>query len=495
MQIELPRAMEVSQAFMGWRLTNPILARLSVEYPQPHEALRRFGLALSAQGQSEPALGILKAALALAPDEADLWNDLAGASYRAGRYAEAGAAQLRSLDCDPVQPQGWLLLAAIDSALGDVAAAEAGYLAALKLDPHLSEAAFGLGLLCFQRRQFTETVKWLRQSIADGGHHMGLYVCLGQALFLLGDFAAAVSALESAAHFPSCDAGVVEKLAQLKLIETCVRADAAAAVAAYVQIAGPHANDVDRVAGTAFYFLSGFGYCEAAIRLGEWRLGRNPQDAVQRYLLAALRNEAVARAPDDYLVAYFDGFAETFEAKLVDTLGYRVPEKLHALLAKSGRRFTNALDLGCGTGLCAPLLRPLAGRLTGVDLSRGMLEKADARDLYDDLIEAEAGDFLDQASEKFDLVTAADFVIYFGDLAPLFERIARVMEPGGLLAFNAETAEAGFRVLPSGRFAQALDYIEAMAAPYFTAVELQMTTIRLEAAQPVEGALIVLQRL
>ena len=120
----------------------------------------------------------------------------------AGQYAEAGAAQRRSLDCDPAQPQGWLLLAAIDSALGDAAAAETGYRAALKLDPHLSEAAFGLGILCFQRRQLTEAVTWLRQSIADGGHHMGLYVCLGQALFLLGDFAAAVSALESAARFP-----------------------------------------------------------------------------------------------------------------------------------------------------------------------------------------------------------------------------------------------------------------------------------------------------
>ncbi len=68
MQIELPRAAEVSQAFPAWRLTNPILARLSFEYPQPQEALHRFGLVLSAQGQTEPALGILKAALALAPE-------------------------------------------------------------------------------------------------------------------------------------------------------------------------------------------------------------------------------------------------------------------------------------------------------------------------------------------------------------------------------------------------------------------------------------------
>ena len=38
------------------------------------------------------------------------------------------------------------------------------------------------------------------------------------------------------------------------------------------------------------------------------------------------------------------------------------------------------LDAGCGTGLCGPLLRPLAARLVGVDLSEKMVELA--RDWY-----------------------------------------------------------------------------------------------------------------
>ncbi len=213
---------------------------------------------------------------------------------------------------------------------------------------------------------------------------------------------------------------------------------------AYREIAGAHARPLDNVALTAFQFLSGFGYREAAIKLGEWRLARNLDDAMQTYLLAALRSESLARAPDNYLVAYFDEFAETFESKLVDALGYRVPEKLHVMLAKGGRRFANILDLGCGTGLCAPFLQQLGDRLTGVDLSRRMLEKASARALYSDLVEAEAGDFLDHSRDRFDLVVAADFVPYFGDLAILFEKTARVLKPGGLFAFNAETAERHF---------------------------------------------------
>lgn len=494
MQIELPEPSAIGAALVTWRAANPILDRLCIRYAQPQDALRHLGLSLLTQGQTDPALGLLKAALALAPRDTVLWNELAGAFYRAGRQAEACMAQRASLEIDKAQPQAWLLLAAIESNLGDEAAAESDYLTALTLDPHLSEAAFGLGVIAFQRRRFADAVKWLRQSIADGGHNMGLYVCLGQALFLLGDFAEAVAALQVATSFPDCDGIVVEKLAQLRLIETSIRESAEAAVAVYREVAGPHARDINKVTTIAFQFLSGFGYGEAAIKLGQWRFARNPDDATQRYLLAALRSEPVARAPDDYLVSHFDDFAETFESKLVETLGYRVPEKLHALLAKTGRRFANILDLGCGTGLCAPFLKQIGDRLTGVDLSRRMLEKAGARALYDDLIEAEACDFLDHANTDFDLVVAADSAIYFGDLTALFERIARVLQPGGLFAFNAETTETGFRVLPSGRFAHAVSYIETIAARDFAVLEMQATTLRLEAAQPVEGVLIILQR-
>ena len=35
----------------------------------------------------------------------------------------------------------------------------------------------------------------------------------------------------------------------------------------------------------------------------------------------------------------------------------------------------DVLDLGCGTGLCGPLLRPYARALAGVDLSPQMLER------------------------------------------------------------------------------------------------------------------------
>ena len=49
------------------------------------------------------------------------------------------------------------------------------------------------------------------------------------------------------------------------------------------------------------------------------------------------------------------------------------------------------LDAGCGTGLCAPLLRPHATHLTGCDISVPMLEKAKAKLGYDALLRSDLG--------------------------------------------------------------------------------------------------------
>jgi predicted TPR repeat methyltransferase len=69
-----------------------------------------------------------------------------------------------------------------------------------------------------------------------------------------------------------------------------------------------------------------------------------------------------------------------------------------------------------------------------------------------------------------------------------------VLETGGIFAFNIETTAADFHILPSGRFAHAMSYIESLAAQNFETVTSQTTMLRLEAAQPVAGALILLRR-
>ena len=45
---------------------------------------------------------------------------------------------------------------------------------------------------------------------------------------------------------------------------------------------------------------------------------------------------------------------------------------------------TQALDLGCGTGLTGIILREIAKHLTGVDIAAKMLAHAKEKEIYDE---------------------------------------------------------------------------------------------------------------
>jgi predicted TPR repeat methyltransferase len=200
-------------------------------------------------------------------------------------------------------------------------------------------------------------------------------------------------------------------------------------------------------------------------------LGADP--AVVGYYLAAVDPQAApmpATAPAAYVQALFDDYADGFDADLSERLSYRAPQELAARIAGLGRaRFAEVLDLGCGTGLSGLALGALAGRLTGVDLSAGMLERARARGAYASLHQADIAAFLldhaqDRGAEhRYDLIVAADVFIYVGALEALFLQVARVLAHDGVFAFSAEMAPedgAGCVLMPSLRYAHSLAYLQ-----------------------------------
>ena len=85
----------------------------------------------------------------------------------------------------------------------------------------------------------------------------------------------------------------------------------------------------------------------------------DPTDVATDHVLSALTGRQMPSTPPSrYIERLFDDYAERFDHHLVESLGYRVPELLHATLQSirpSGR--LDILDLGCGTGLCGPLFR------------------------------------------------------------------------------------------------------------------------------------------
>lgn len=208
----------------------------------------------------------------------------------------------------------------------------------------------------------------------------------------------------------------------------------------------------------------------------------------------------LAMMPPTYVTALFDQYAPKFESALVDTLGYRGPAVLFkAVLAactavERTMVFKRAIDLGCGTGLAGAAFAAQAGEIIGIDLSPRMIERARATGFYAELKVAEIVDGLRRRpAASADLIFAADVLIYLHDLAPLLAEVARVLVPGGLLAFTAESHEGDGVVLGAGlRYAHSVDYVRAsVAAAGLTLSQLEPASIRNEGNIPVPGLVAV----
>jgi predicted TPR repeat methyltransferase len=188
---------------------------------------------------------------------------------------------------------------------------------------------------------------------------------------------------------------------------------------------------------------------------------------LHRFFLAGLgREPGPASAPRGYVQALFDDYAHSFDKHLVEVLGYEAHRRLVApLTGLQAQAFESALDLGCGTGLCGPLLRPIVRRLEGLDLSQPMLDQATARGVYDHLVCADLVQHLQQTPARHDLVVAADVFIYVGDLEPVFAGVIRVLRPGGVFCFTVEPADDDHPVVLHAqlRYAHSLPYLQGLA--------------------------------
>lgn len=210
------------------------------------------------------------------------------------------------------------------------------------------------------------------------------------------------------------------------------------------------------------------------------------------YYLAALGEGAAPEAPPRiYVQQLFDSYAQGFDRHLVEVLRYQAPQVLVAGLR--GRRFDAALDLGCGTGLCGPLMRPLARRLDGVDLSANMVAQAQAGGHYDTVTQADAAEFLHAATQRWDLIVSADVFIYVGALDRVFAGAARCLQPGGVFCFSLEDAgegegHDGYLLRPSLRYAHGMGYIRMLAEQHgFSLLAHERQPLRQDQGEAVPG--------
>jgi putative membrane protein len=154
-----------------------------------------------------------------------------------------------------------------------------------------------------------------------------------------------------------------------------------------------------------------------------------------------------------------------------------------AVLPK-GRRFKNALDVGCGLGGLSRDLADYADSVLGVDLAQSAVERA--RALHADrgnirFMQADAFNLPAEMNGKFDLVVLADILYYkaagesFDDVAA---RIADLLLPGGVcIVVNHyfiwdEPTRLSRSIFASFRGAKGLRVAATRWRPFYLAVQL-----------------------
>ncbi|HXJ02369.1 MAG TPA: tetratricopeptide repeat protein [Micropepsaceae bacterium] len=215
--------------------------------------------------------------------------------------------------------------------------------------------------------------------------------------------------------------------------------------------------------------------------------------------------EARALHATAYREAYrrlFDESAPLFEESLLSNLNYRGHLQLREMAdrvwpgAKTGVRI---LDLGCGTGLVGEQFKTWAaggGRLDGIDFSTGMLDQARNRSVYNTLYLGDIEQMLAGTGESYDLILAADTLIYFGDLKVLVRGAAQHLLPGGFFIFTVESKDGeGWEPTPKRRFRHSEAYLRECAAEAgLEFVERMDCTLRFETGAPVPGFVVVLKK-
>lgn len=490
--------------------------------------------ALHLSGNVEAALVAYRTLLAQQPEDAACWNMLGNALFDRKEFTEAVQAYRKAIALRPGWGPPHFNLGNTLFAMDLLDDAIAAYQKAIACDPQQAAAHFNLGNVHYDRGQWEQAVQAYRAAAAVASPpDADIVFNLGKALFELGRFPEALQALQEATRLAP---GMPQAFGTLGL--TWFELDRPQEAA----LAHQQALDLDPDCATEHFSLA-----RAQMTLGQWAeaeqsllrtlqlnplagpayelLGRIyldnnaserlpellqrwqravPGDPRLEHLRAAWTGEgAAARASDDYVRTVFDNFASTFDNTL-RKLKYRAPQLTADALRRvvSSQPLGRLLDAGCGTGLCGPLLRSLGRHLIGVDLSRGMIEVATQRGVYDELITAELTQYLRQAGEPFDAIVSADTLVYFGDLADLFAAAHRALAVGGWLVFTVERVEpgqdgstAGYQLTPSGRFAHDENYVRRMLeAAGFRDIAAEEVVLREEGGNPVIGFLVESRR-
>ena len=129
-----------------------------------------------------------------------------------------------------------------------------------------------------------------------------------------------------------------------------------------------------------------------------------------------------------------------------------------------------------------------------------MLDKARDRNCYDELVEGDLVAHLLSHPGRYDAISAADVLEYFGDLQSPFAGASVGLKPGGWLMFTVEKtvpeeASAGYRLELHGRYSHTAPYLRRVLEQQGLMMEeCREVFLRTEGGRDVQGWLVTARR-
>ncbi|WP_348699347.1 tetratricopeptide repeat protein [Duganella fentianensis] len=463
--------------------------------PQQFDALHLLGVIARQQGDAAQAIALITSALKLDSQQAKAHCNLGVALMDQDRAAEALACYNSALALQPDYAMAWSNRGNALRRLGQLEAALDSYQQALQHQPRYVEAHSNRAVVLQQLGRYLDALGAAEAALDLNDRHADAWLARGHALHCLRWLPEAVESFDRALHLrPDWDQAYAAQGAALHRL-----GELAPALDSYERALALHPRQPQwhTARGNT---LRAMQRHEEAAQAYRTALDCGEQAETVAFALASVgAGEAPASLPAEYVRNLFDQYANHFDEHLLNVLDYQTPAHLTRLLMQyppASATLRDILDLGCGTGLCGPALRPLARKLCGVDLSPQMLEKAAQRQQYDELHCADLLAYLADQSQAWDLAIAADVFVYLGDLSAVFRAIARALRAGGQFCFSVEAANRGdYTLQASNRYAHSLDYLLRLAsASGLQVLASEQLTAREENGAPIQAFALLLQK-
>ena len=411
--------------------------------------------------------------------------------YQAGRYEDAEKLSLSITQEFPKHPFAWKVLAVILKQNGRINESLIVSQKSVELDPLDAEAQYNLGITLTKLGRLNEAEASYRKVITLKPDYAEAYNNLGVMLQELGRLDEAEASYRKVIELKPDLAEAHNNLGNtLKGLGRLDEAEASykKAITLKPDFAVAHNN-----LGVIFYELRRLDEAEVSLRQA---ITLKPDYEEAKHLLSALTGQTTNSAPREYVETLFNDYAINFENYLVNKLEYKTPNLITELIVAKNPNIQlgSVLDLGCGTGLIGDEIRKYCSNLEGIDLSKSMLEKASAKNIYDKLEHKDIVEYLSTQDLDFNYFISTDVFIYVGELPQIFKLIKSRNKSKGKFIFSTEhTDKDSFFLEQTGRYSHSKKYIESLCNEFgYKLSHFETTNLRKEKDKFIIGGLYLL---